>query len=471
MRFLSFLVLHLQLLVFQFFQYINMFIPKISLLFLLIFTILVAGVAQNNRKILRKADKRIEQYRKGDCTLFLLDSTGRPFVSEEMVAVEQIRHEFLFGCNLFWLFNPDRPIKEDEKEKAAIYSQHFIQTFNFATLPFFWASYEPKKGITKQEIIEKAVAWCKKNNITMKGHPLAWNGAREPAYLSKEPHQKAISLQLHRITEVVDTYKNKIDIWDVVNEATTYDRENNEKIAPTLTTAIQEFGVKNYLLKSFEAAKEANPDATLIINDYVRSDTYRRKVLDQMVIEGKPVFDAIGIQTHQQRGAISPQELWEICNRFNDYNVPIHFTETSFVSGSENVDYYKNQKHGKWESTETGEARQALDVVQFYTVLFSHPAVDAITWWDFSDERSWMQAPSGLLREDMSPKPAFDALQTLIREKWWTVLSAPVQTDHTVQFRGFYGDYKVTMKLQDKTISGNFNFNKESTGIIEVTLK
>ena len=47
-------------------------------------------------------------------------------------------------------------------------------------------------------------------------------------------------------------------------------------------------------------------------------------------------------------------------------------------------------------------SEQAEHVAEFYTVLFSHPAVEAITWWDFTDQDAWQQAPAGLVRSDMS---------------------------------------------------------------------
>jgi hypothetical protein len=44
----------------------------------------------------------------------------------------------------------------------------------------------------------------------------------------------------------------------------------------------------------------------------------------------------------------------------------------------------------------------------FYTLLFSHPAVAALIWWDLSDRGALPGAPAGLLREDVGFKPAYD---------------------------------------------------------------
>ena len=49
-------------------------------------------------------------------------------------------------------------------------------------------------------------------------------------------------------------------------------------------------------------------------------------------------------------------------------------------------------------------------------MIFSHPAVEAITWWDFSDRGAWQRAPAGFLRDDLSPKPAYERLQQPVKE-------------------------------------------------------
>ncbi len=78
-------------------------------------------------------------------------------------------------------------------------------------------------------------------------------------------------------------------------------------------------------------------------------------------------------------------------------------------------------------------------------MLFSHPAVEAITWWDFSDYHAWQGAPAGFLRTDMSPKPAFDELKKLVRGKWSTKAVLQTGPDGEASFRGTLGDYKVTI--------------------------
>ena len=107
------------------------------------------------------------------------------------------------------------------------------------------------------------------------------------------------------------------------------------------------------------------------------------------------------------------EKAWTVCETYGRFGKPLHFTELTVLSGRlkdpNDNDWHKARTD--WPSTPEGEAAQAEYGAKLYTVLFSHPAVEAITWWDFSDYRSWQGAPSGLVREDMTPKPLYDRWQ------------------------------------------------------------
>ena len=67
-------------------------------------------------------------------------------------------------------------------------------------------------------------------------------------------------------------------------------------------------------------------------------------------------------------------------------------------------------------STRSGEARQAEYADAMYRLLFSHPNVDAICWWNLVDG-DWGGTPGGLVRQDLTPKPSYDVIRKLIHEE------------------------------------------------------
>jgi hypothetical protein len=98
--------------------------------------------------------------------------------------------------------------------------------------------------------------------------------------------------------------------------------------------------------------------------------------------------------------------------------------------------------------------------MRIYTLLFSHPSVSAITWWNFTDLQAWRDVPAGLLRNDMSPKPAYIALKKLIQEDWGTNTTLQTNESGVAEVRAFRGDYQITITL----LNGS---KHKTTGIVK----
>ena len=412
--------------------------------------------------ILAGVDNRIEKYRKADAVLRLLGPAGKPLSPGTSAKIEQTSHKFLFGSNIFKL-NRCATTKA-----SAEYADRFAELLNFATLPFYWARYEPEKDRPDDDRTREIVKWCKAHNVTPKGHPLVWNLA-DPKWLPKDL-LKAMDVQFERARQCTERFKGDIDIWDVVNEATHYDRPHFLKNAPILTEAITKMGVGEYVRRSFEAARQGNPDATLIINDYKVED-FDQKVVSKLVDNsGRQLYDVIGIQSHMHIGYWGVQKTWNACEKFARFGKPVHFTELTILSGKlkEDDDWFSRREG--WLTTEEGEKRQAEQVAELYTLLFSHPSVEAVTVWDFTDYDAWQGAPSGYIRKDMTPKPAYLKLKQLIKGKWWTKTNTTIAADGKARFRGFHGQYKVTARTPNRKLSGSFTLDKTTKKTINVNL-
>ena len=395
-----------------------------------------AEPALTDEQLLDGANARIEKHRKADAIVRVVDKNGKPVAGAEL-GVEQTRHAFLFGCNIFkWG-------RVGNAQREAEYRRRFAEVFNFATLPFYWPSYEGREGQPIHDRTESIARWCKEQNIRCKGHPLAWNYS-EPRWLPNDS-QKILNLQLARIDDCVSRFVRLIDTWDVVNEATHFDRAKFKEQAPKYTAMWAEIGQVELTRKCFQRARQANEQATLLINDYRVDPPYARLIEQLVDDDGQPLYDVIGIQSHQHGGAWKNRKIWDVCERFARFDVPLHYTETTVVSGEKG---WNRAERGKsWETTADGEKYQAREVERFYTMLYSHPAVEAITWWDFTDLGAWQRAPAGFLRKDMSPKPAYEVLHRLIRKEWWTQTTAKTDQQGVAGFRGTFGDYNVTVKV------------------------
>jgi len=191
----------------------------------------------------------------------------------------------------------------------------------------------------------------------------------------------------------------------------------------------------------FDAAKESNPDAVLLINDFNTSQAY--EILIEGLLEAGVPISAIGIQSHQHQGYWGLEKLHEVLKRYERFGLPIHFTENTLISGEimpAHIVDLNDWQVDSWPSTPEGEERQAREISEMYSVLFAHPLVKAISTWDFNDGR-WLKAPSGLVHQDNSFKPSWHALHGLIHGDWETHETLVTDENGFLSFSGFKGGY------------------------------
>lgn len=406
-------------------------------------------------EILAQCQAGIERHRKSDGVIVLRDAAGKP-VTTAAIRVEQLRHEFLFGCN-FFMFN-----RTGDPEREEQYRRQFAALLNFATLGFYWASYESQRGKPNYAYTDQVVEWCEQQGITCKGHPLVWDHpAGSPRWLPEDTAEIE-RLSATRVREIVARFKGRIDVWDVVNEATHLPEDiNNTRMARWGKS----LGPVDYVERHLRSAREANPAATLVVNDY-RTEPAYLKILESLRAKSASLFDVVGIQSHMHGKVWPLRKVWEVCDTYAKLGLPLHFTETTILSGP------RLGPGENWgDTTVEGEARQAEETARFYTALFAHPAVQAITWWDFSDHGAWQRAPAGWLRRDMSPKPVYERMRSLIRDAWWTRLSG--QSDASGHFRArvFHGQHRITVELSGgRTVNSEAHWQRGDANRFEIRI-
>lgn len=391
-----------------------------------------AAATTTEEELLAEARERIAWHRRGPGRVIVRTPAGRP-VPGANVEIVQTRHEFLFGCN-FFRFGKAGRFEEDYRGK-------FADLLNYATLGFYWSSYERERGRPGYEYTDDVLRWCRDRGLTCKGHPLVWDHpAGSPGWLPADDAELA-RLSNGRVREIVERFQGRLDLWDVVNEATHLpDRANATRMARWG----EGLGRLPYTRVPLEIARAANPQATLLVNDY-RTDPPYFDLLNALRDDsGRLLYDVVGIQSHMHDGGWPLARVREICDRYARVGLPIHFTETTVVSGP------RTGPGENWGSTTPElEAKQADYVARLYTLLFGHPAVQALTWWDFSDDGAWQRAAAGLVRKDMSPKPVYERLQALIKGEWWTRFQGKTDAEGVCAVDPFFGRHRVTVKAAE----------------------
>ncbi len=396
-------------------------------------------IAMQNREtqLLSNTGAAIETYRKGDAAIVVKDTAGN-VLPGATVSVEQTNHDFLFGANFCGYQTFGTP------EKNALYEQRFKELFNYATVPFYWPLIEAAQGRPNYARTDSMVNWCVANNIRVKGHALLWAyDAALPAWMTSLP---STSMQQAHVAQIMQRYLGLISAWEVVNEPLN---------APG-------FNVN----QAYNWARAIDPAGTLIVNEYGHFYNGFQAFYDgaQSELAGGTPIDAIGFQAHAPVDMAFPLEhIQYTLDKYAKLNKPIHITE--FTPGSNGNAVLRSTWRGTW--TEAGQAEYAGD---FYRICFAHPSVEAISWWDVCDMNAWV-AKGGVLHEDLSPKPVYDTLMSLIHTEWHTDAQGLTSGNGSYAFRGFYGTYRATVQYNGAIKQVDVHVKKGEVNNFEVTVE
>ncbi len=376
------------------------------------------------------------KYRQVSKRIRFVDASGNP-LSGRSVEVKQTEHAFLFGCGAFDFI----PYVMKGEEEYRQLTDSWLELFNYGTLPFYWGNFETVEGSPDTEKLMKTAQYLKDKGVKVKGHPLCWHTACAD-WLMNYDNKTIMEKQLARIDREVTGFKGVIDIWDVINEVVImpiFDKYDN-----AITRICKDKGRVGLIKEVFAKAKECNPDAMLLLNDFNTSTNY--EILIDGCLNACVPISAIGIQSHQHQGYWGREKLEEVLERFSHFGLPIHFTENTLISGElmpPHIVDLNDWQVDEWPSTPEGEIRQTKEIEEMYRILFAHPLVEAITTWDYRDG-AWLKAPSGYVRTDNTLKPSYKMLKKLIKEEWRTDTSVMTDADGWAVVEAYKGDYQIS---------------------------
>ncbi len=154
--------------------------------------------------------------------------------------------------------------------------------------------------------------------------------------------------------------------------------------------------------------------------------------------------------------------------------MPLQISELTILSAparyTDDTEWRRNN-YTDWTTTPEGEQAQAEYGEALYTVLYSHPAVNAITWWDLTDYGAWQNAPAGMLRADMSPKPLYQRLYELVWQEWATHVCGQVLRGSELTVDCAAGDHAIDIQMPcGRALQGQFTVPVGYTGTVQVSL-
>ncbi|OGV69252.1 MAG: hypothetical protein A2283_03565 [Lentisphaerae bacterium RIFOXYA12_FULL_48_11] len=412
----------------------------------------------NAPEIAKRINDGIENNRKGDANIVVMDANGHP-VKGVSLDIQQQKHAFLFGCNAFVLGQLESP------ERNRQYEETFTRIFNFATVPIYWKGTEPKQGalrykegcddIWRRPPVDRFIPFARKYGLTLKAHPMLWH-EHNPEWLPKDP-EALKGLYRKRFKELADHYAKDITIWEVTNESSgchkTYPlySEDRAYVAWAFREVAPLFGDKNLLMiNDFTCFNERLP----------ADKTFYYKQISGLLKEGLRI-QGIGLQfhlwfeprlmeKHLSGERFQPERMIEAYKILSALGRPLYITEITVPTPAD----------------KDGEEMQAEVVKNLYRLWFSTPAMAGITYWNLGDSMAHDKentAAAGLIDKDLKPKVSYRILDELINRDWKTRLILKTDDQGTTHFRGFQGTYTVRVKLADKEQVFEINLDKSTT--------
>ena len=424
----------------------------------------------------------IEHYRKGDATLTLTDENGNP-ISHAQVKIKQKTHEFKFGANLFMIDE----LESDEKNEA--YKKYFAEVFNMATLPFYWDPLEPERGQTRyakdspkiyrRPAPDLCIEFCEKHGIEPREHALAYE-AFFPKWLYDADVDEIKRELERRYAEIAERYADKIPTMEVTNEMEWMNGKTRFYDEP------------DFVEWCFRLAEKYFPKNELAINEHTglcwedrcRTTDKYYSYIEAALLKSVRI-DAIGMQYHlfnraedeyrRTRTTLNPKSLYRHMDLYARFGKPLQITEVTVPAYSWNAE---------------DEELQAEIIEKLFSIWFSHPSTEQIIYWNLVDGYAhfWDPDPEkikasqgnmalgenyyhgGLLRFDLSPKPAYNKIRELVKERWHTEETAVTNENGTAAFRGFYGNYEIEITANGKTVTKEITLSKKTDGTFVITI-
>src|SRR5579872_2925504 len=162
-----------------------------------------------------------------------------------------------------------------------------------------WGIVHPRVDGYNFDPGDRYVAFGEKHKMFIVGHCLVWH-SQTPRWVFEDAEGKPLTREallerMHdHIRTVVGRYKGRIGGWDVVNEAL------NEDGTMRQSPWYRIIG-EDYLLKAFQFAHEADPQAELYYNDYSLENEAKRKGAVELIRRlqaAKAPITGIGLQGH-----------------------------------------------------------------------------------------------------------------------------------------------------------------------------
>jgi endo-1,4-beta-xylanase len=246
-----------------------------------------------------------------------------------------------------------------------------------------WGSVERTQGTMNWSALDALYAFARSHNVIFKEHCFVW-GSQQPAWVNNDNGLAAVK---NWISSFCQRYPDTALI-DVVNEPPPH-------TTPAYMDSMGGAGASgwDWIVNAFTWAREACPNATLILNDYDNAENadsaqHTIDIVKAIMKAGAPI-DAIGCQAHGTVDLSAADLRTNVDRMADETGLPVYITE--------------------YDINLADDERQKSVMQDQFTMFWENPNIKGITLWGYVYGSTWMEN-TGLVLADGTPRPAMSWL-------------------------------------------------------------
>jgi endo-1,4-beta-xylanase len=301
------------------------------------------------------------------------------------------------------------------------YSSILTNHYNLALLDntpnwyFTDGGLRPSRNEYNFSQMDGLVSFAKKHDMAIQAHHFVWGEEKWlPDWLKNGNYNKEEVLEIMKdhIYTVGKRYSGKVQEWTVVNEA----HSRGQKFNNLKDWWKEALGDNKYIDNAFVWAREADPQAKLILNDF-GNETYG-SISDEMyeyiknaLLRGIPI-DGVGFQMHiDGSNPPSKSEVIENMRRFGSLGINVYVTE--FDVNMANVNGSENTRNSTQAKIYYDMARACIEsmVCKSFSIL---GITDKETWYAYL---GYQNSDPLIFDEEYNMKPSFCSLYEAFKEQ------------------------------------------------------
>jgi endo-1,4-beta-xylanase len=266
-----------------------------------------------------------------------------------------------------------------------------------------WESVHPEPNRYNFAPGDRYVEFGLRNHMFIIGHNLIWHN-QTPRWVFLDANgqpasrEELLARMRDHIMTVVGHYKGKIKGWDVVNEALA---DNGSLRKSQWLKIIGD----DYLVKAYQFAHEADPDAELYYNEYSMEDGPKRAgaiaLVKKLKAAGVPLA-GVGVQGHYRLDWPTPEQAGRLIDDLSALGVKVMITEldVSVLPSAASTYAAEVSDHGKADPKldpyrnglpEEMQEKLARRYAELFKVFVNHKSqITRVTFWGVTDKGSWL---------------------------------------------------------------------------------